>query len=167
MKPKRPPTPDSRLSRRYAGLDTRFWTGLLVVLVALTVPILEAFAQGGSFKVIVHVDNPTASMDAKTLSKVFQKKKRKWDHGETITAYDLESESPAREAFTRDIHGKSISAIQSYWQRKIFAGKDKPPDEVASDAEMMARVAEDPGAVGYVSGSTSLAAGVKELTISE
>lgn len=144
--------------------------GLLVLGLLVLAPF-SATAQdaGAGFKVIIHGDNPLDSMSAKELSKVFLKKTKQWpiEQKLRIEAYDLDDDADAREAFTRAIHGKSVSAIQSYWQRKIFTGKDVPLDEVDSDAEMMEKVAAEPGAVGYVSASTQLISGIKELSVTD
>jgi hypothetical protein len=58
-----------------------------------------------------------------------------------------------------------VSAVESYWQQAIFSGRSVPPLEKASDAEVLAFVRANPGAVGYVSGGADLGASVKELTV--
>ena len=49
--------------------------------------------------------------------------------------------------------GRSVGAVRAYWQHVVFSGRDVPPPQLASDAEVVKYVATHEGAVGYVSGS--------------
>ncbi|HEX9735528.1 MAG TPA: hypothetical protein VGG06_26470 [Thermoanaerobaculia bacterium] len=138
---------------------------LLSGIVLGLVLALWAAAQSSGFKVIVHQDNPTAGLSAKDVSNLLLKKKTKWD-GSGIAAdpIDLDGGSTIREAFSERVHGRSASSIKSYWQRQIFSGREVPPPEVRSDAEVIAFVRRTPGAIGYVSSDARLD-GVKELRL--
>ena len=62
--------------------------------------------------------------------------------------------------------GKTVSAVKSYWQQQIFAGREVPPVEKTSDAEVIAFVKANRGAVGYVS-DTAAVTGVRVLRVDE
>ena len=70
-----------------------------------------------------------------------------------------------RKEFSRVVHGRKVAAIKSHWQRQIFSGKGVPPVEFSSEEDLLFFVSETPGAVGYVSGSTPLVNGVRELAV--
>jgi hypothetical protein len=55
--------------------------------------------------------------------------------------------------------------VKSFWQRQIFSGSGVPPQERASDEEVLDFVRANPGAVGYVSSDTPNGAGVKVLEV--
>ncbi len=139
--------------------------GLFLLMVAV---FLLAWTPGESsdFKIIVHPDNPTSSLSAKAVSDYLLKKRGRWTrwNREMVEPIDLEAASPVRKAFTRAVHGRSVSSIKSYWQRQIFSGRGVPPPQAASDAEVVRFVAARSGAIGYVSSGTALN-GVKEITI--
>lgn len=145
----------------------------LVVLLAMAglapflAPASDAQEQDdAAYQIIVHADNPVETVDRKRLGKMFLKKIRRWDAlDESITPYDLEAQSEVREAFTRSVHGKSVSAIKSFWQRMLFSGRDVPPDELSDEAEMIEAVGEDPGGLGYVSADTELDDSVKTVEV--
>ena len=119
------------------------------------------------FQVIINAANPTESMSASTVAKIFLKKVRRWDNNESITAVDLDAKDPVRKVFTRKIHGKSVTAIKSFWQRMIFSGRGQPPEEKGSQEEVLEFVRSTPGGIGYVSDDITLGDGVKELKITE
>jgi ABC-type phosphate transport system substrate-binding protein len=87
------------------------------------------------------------------LSKIFMKKVQKWESGLAIAVVDQDQASPARAAFSKAVHGKPVSAVASFWQQQIFAGREVPPTEKANDAAVVAFVKSNAGAVGYISGS--------------
>lgn len=157
----------SRIQRLAGVPNLAIW---LVAAGLLTLVALSSYGQSGSvqaFVVIVKADNPATTVDSDRLSKMFLKKIKRWDEGATVLAFDQLESTEVREAFTRSVHGKSISAIKSYWQRMIFSGRDVPPEELDSDAEVMSAVAEADGGIGYVSPSAELTSSVKALRVTD
>ena len=116
--------------------------------------LVEGGASGRSsagFQVIVHPSNPVREVDRQFLRDAFLKRTLRWDHEVTIRPVDLTRDKPARQAFTRDVLGKSVPEVKSYWYQQIFSGKAVPPPEVDSDAAAVAHVMRHPGSVGYLS----------------
>jgi ABC-type phosphate transport system substrate-binding protein len=135
-----------------------------VVLLAALLLLGPVASQAADYQVIVHSSNPTDLLTKEQLGKMFLKKIVKWDTGTPIVPVDQAAASPVRVAFTKIVHGKPVSAIASYWQQQIFAGREVPPAEKAGDAAVLAYVKANPGAIGYISDGAS-ADGVKLLTI--
>lgn len=140
-----------------------FFVALAAILLAAVLP--PVFAQTG-FKVIVHKDNPVTSLSKDDFSNMLLKKKTRWDHGAPVSPADLDAKSTVRADMSKDVHGRSVSSIKNFWQRQIFSGREVPPPEMPSDADMVSFVARDSGAIGYVSPG-ALLSGVKVITISE
>ena len=145
----------------------RFFFSVLLLLAAFVMPGVVP-AQDEGFVVVVHALNPADSLEAKVVGKIFLKKVKRWpDSEQSVVPVDQGEKSEVREDFTQIVHGKRVSAIKSYWQRMIFSGRDVPPDELSSDAAVLAFVAANPGGVGYVTAGSSLSDGVKVLTLTE
>ena len=53
----------------------------------------------------------------------------------------------------------------AYWQKMIFSGREVPPPEKTSSAEVVAYVRANRGAIGYVAADAALGAGVRVLKI--
>jgi ABC-type phosphate transport system substrate-binding protein len=140
---------------------------LVVASLLFLADICPLEAQGNyPFKVIVNNDNPISAATKSEVSKWFLKKSTSWSTGGAIKAVDQAADSGVRADFTNAIHGKSVNAIKSYWQKKIFSGAGTPPPEVGSDAEVLSYVKSNPGAIGYVS-ATADVGGVKVLDIND
>jgi hypothetical protein len=117
------------------------------------------------FVVVVNAANPVGVLPAAEISRLFLRKSLHWPSGETVRAVDLHQESPARESFSRAILARGTAAVEGYWRKMIFSGRDTPPPERSSPPEVLAYVRANLGAVGYVPGGTLLPDGVKELRV--
>ena len=106
-----------------------------------------------------------SSISKDDLSKIFLKRATEWPDGAKAVAVDLKTSDAAREAFSQAVHGRGASSIRSYWQQQIFAGKEVPPEEKGSAADVLAFVAANPGAVGYVPVGTDVGSGVKAISV--
>ena len=139
-----------------------------ISIVVFALALMTAFAPRGvsaQYQVVVNSGSSVSTISKSDLSKIFQKKSRSLPDGTDAVPVDLDSGSSVRAAFSDEVHGRGVSAIESYWQQQIFAGKDVPPEAKASDAEVIAFVSSTPGAIGYVSAGASLGSGVKAIAV--
>lgn len=137
-----------------------FLLGLVLLAAAAARPLA---AQG--FTVVVHADNPATSLGKSEVSNIFLRRSARFASGKAAMPVDQAKSAPAREAFSKTVLGRSATAVVAFWQQQIFAGKAVPPAERASDAEVIAFVKANPGAIGYVATGTALGAGVKAVTV--
>lgn len=63
---------------------------------------------------------------------------------------DLKDWTPAKESFYTTVTKKNESQLKSYWSGLIFTGKGQPMTSVENDAAMIAKVAAETDAIGYV-----------------
>ncbi len=138
---------------------------LLALLLTLLPGLAAADRYNPGFLVVVHADNPAISIERSELSGMFLGKRGEWDEGGEVRVVDQTTGSAARKAFTELIHQRNVAAVESYWQRVHYAGRDVPPPEVLSDGEVLDFVRRDPGAVGYVDPSTAIDAGVRVVAV--
>ena len=118
----------------------------------LAVAIMPKMAFGDdSFKIIVHPGVKETSLTKVVLKQIFLKKTTQWQDGQWIKPIDQKKSSKVRQAFTKAVHGRSVSAVKNYWQQRIFSGRGVPPLEKSTDAQIVSYVLTHPGAIGYVS----------------
>jgi ABC-type phosphate transport system substrate-binding protein len=135
-----------------------------VVVLGLALAASAASAQEG-FKLVVNASNGASSVAKDEASQYFLKKKSAWPGGQTVQPVDQTDESPVRRAFSKAVLKKDVSAVKSYWQTQIFAGRGVPPPEKTSDAAVLAFVEANSGALGYVSAGVQVGRGVKEVKL--
>lgn len=130
-----------------------------VAAVLLSVIVSNASVEqddGPPFVVIVHSRMNQTSLERDIVAVAFLKKQTRWDDGTLIEPVDLESSSTTREVFSHAVLKRSVSAVRSYWQQRIFSGRGVPPPEVKSDQAAVRYVATHAGGIGYVSKKAEL-----------
>lgn len=132
--------------------------------VAVASPSPSPSTPRPGFQVIRNPDNPIDAVDRQFLEDAFLKKKTSWPTGAVIRPVDLAPAAPVRRRFSDEVLRRPVDAIRSYWQQRIFAGRELPPPELETDADVVRFVLREPGAVGYVS-STAALNGTKVLNI--
>jgi len=115
-----------------------------------------ARAESAAFVIVVHPSNGAGSASRDFLADAFLKRTTRWPDGEAISPVDLRADSPVRKAFSESVLKRSVAAVRSYWQQRIFSGRGVPPPELDGDEAVLRYVLSRPGAVGYVSAGAKL-----------
>jgi ABC-type phosphate transport system substrate-binding protein len=126
-----------------------------------------AAAEKASYRIIVNAANPETTVKREQLSSLFLKNVRRWPDATPVLPVDLSVTSPARAAFSKDVFGQDVVAIQTYWQGEIASGRGSPPPVKSSDREVVSFVDGNPGGIGYVSAGATLSGKVKLLKVTE
>jgi ABC-type phosphate transport system substrate-binding protein len=136
-----------------------------IMLLAAALLSLSAASevQAQEFVVIVNPANPVSALTRDEVSKLFLKRTTSWSAGGQVAVVDLAKSSKVREAFSQAVHKRAASAVDSYWQQQVFSGKDVPPPEKGTDADVIAFVKSNPGAIGYVAAAST--DGVKVVSL--
>src|SRR5512133_967174 len=122
------------------------------ILFAAALVALASPALAEEFKLVVNASNPIESMSKDQTSELFLKKSTRWSSGQVVHVVEP-GDQAVREAFYRNVAGKSLTAVKAYWNQLIFSGREVPPVSKSSDADVIAFVRSNPGALGYVSAS--------------
>ena len=138
----------------------------IALLVATGLAAASVFAaEPADFKVVVNGANTMTEIDVGNLSRIYLKQTASWPDGSEPFPVDMAPDTELRKEFSKAVHGRDAAAIKSYWQRQIFSGNGIPPMEFNSEDDVLFFISVTPGAVGYVSDSTPLTSGVKELRV--
>ncbi len=118
----------------------------LIVLLATSLLSFSALAS------IVVIGNPSGvdNLSSSDVKKLFLGKSTKLSNGTTARIVELADGSEGRIAFHEVATGRSEAQIQSAWSRLVFTGKAEAPIQVADYKAVVAEVAANSNAVGYV-----------------
>lgn len=130
--------------------------------------LLGREARGGpqEYRVVVHSQVKGNQIARAALATIFMGQAKSWGDGTVVLPVDQSFKADVRGAFTRRLLGKSLLEVQVYWQRQIRDGHTPPPVK-ASDDDVLAFVAANRGAIGYVSPTVTLPAGVKAIDVTD
>jgi ABC-type phosphate transport system substrate-binding protein len=138
-------------------------TMLRAMLGALLLVMLAMVAGAADFVVIVNNANSTSEISSSELKNIYLGKKTSWGNGTKVDVAVLEG-GKVHEAFCSGITSKSASQFANFWKTALFTGTGVPPKSARSDAEMIDFVRKNPGAIGYISAS-STPSGVKVVSV--
>lgn len=132
---------------------------VVVLLAASVAGVAAEPAESPSFLVVVSPDNPIKAITRQELARVFLKKTSRWSDGKPVTPVDQTARAAVRTAFTKRVLASEglehLSAVENFWLQQVYSGRGTPPPIKSSDADVLAFVLANPGAVGYVSGGVA------------
>lgn len=123
---------------------------MTATVLAAVILLPSAWAQ--DYAVIVHPSN-SATLKAKTVSKIFLAKTKKFPGGGQAVPIMQKSSSAISKKFIADVLKKRASQYKSYWSKMVFTGKGNPPKEVDDDAKAKALVTKNPSIIAIVAAS--------------
>jgi ABC-type phosphate transport system substrate-binding protein len=102
------------------------------------------------YLLIVNEKVPLRAMSRAQVTAYFLKRSTRFND---VAAHpvDQPEASPVRAAFSQAVLHKPPQAVEAYWRQRVASGRDVPPPEKRSDAEVLAYVRDTEGAIGYVS----------------
>jgi ABC-type phosphate transport system substrate-binding protein len=121
-------------------------------------------ASDQPFKVVVNASVQGKRIQKETLKAIFLRKTVRWGDGSPSQPVDLGLTTPVRLEFIQRVLGLSAVAVQQYWVSQITKGTQPPPVK-QNEEEVIAFVATQPGAIGYVSATTVTPETVRVLEI--
>lgn len=120
--------------------------------IAALAVLLAGFAPAqAQMAVVAHPGVSDASVDKGTLISIYSLEKVKWSDGKAVLPIDVKDDAVADAFYTA--LGRDAGQFKKVWMRKKLAGEGQPPQTVGTAAEVLAKVAATPGAVGFVPAS--------------
>ncbi len=122
-------------------------SNVMVVLGSLVFWAASAHAQ---VAIIAHKSVPADEIKKTELLDFYTGDIKKWGNQTPVVVFDLKSKSEVKEVFYNFL-GRSPSRMKSIWLKKMLSGEGEPPQALESEEEMVKKVAETAGAIGFVS----------------
>ena len=116
----------------------------IIAMLLLSLPLMAA----AELVVVTSPDSAVSSLSETEVRQYFLGENRSLD-GQRVQLLDLPAGHPAREAFYRELTGRSLDQMRSHWARQVFTGGGQPPREASSIHDMKTRAATR-GSLGYL-----------------
>ena len=123
--------------------------GLAILVLTLLIPLP---ARGADEVVTVvnkgtHVNLPMSRYE---LSSIFGMRQTSWPDGSMIRVYVLADDDQLNALFCKQILRVFPHQLRQAWDRLVYSGTGQAPVVLSSPKEMATRIANTPGAVGYL-----------------
>lgn len=90
------------------------------------------------------------SIPLSTLRAIYSMRLHRWPDGTPVRVYVFQDDTPEHAAFSKTVLQVFPHQLRQGWDRLVFSGLGQYPEQVASEREMLDKVAATPGAVGYI-----------------
>jgi len=99
---------------------------------------------------ITHAQNTTIELSKNKLRAIFAMRTAHWADGSPIHVFVLEDDNTLHATFCKDILGMYPYQLRRIWDRQVFSGTGVAPITVKTEQEMVERVSQTHGAIGYI-----------------
>jgi hypothetical protein len=118
----------------------------------LAVALLLCFATpGGAVELIANSSVSEMSLPRSMVRSIFIMRMTSWPNGTPIRVFVLGDKDELHADFSKRILGVFPHQLRRAWNRQIFSGTGQSPERVQSEREMLEKVSQIPGAIGYLS----------------
>ncbi|MDP2835316.1 MAG: hypothetical protein Q8Q28_18845 [Pseudomonadota bacterium] len=106
--------------------------------------------QAMAVEVVVNRGVATTSLAQASARALFGLRLTKWPDGRPVRVFVLPDGHPVHVALCKEELNSYPYQLRQAWDRLVYSGMAQAPIEVATEEEMISRVATTPGALGYV-----------------
>lgn len=125
----------------------RAFSNILVILFMVTAFSFVATAT----EVIVNKSVPSAKYSVGDIRAIFIMQKRLWPDNRQIKVYTLPDSNPLHKEFVKSNLHMLPHQIRRIWDRMTYSGTGNAPIQLDSEQEMIDKIANTPGSIGYLS----------------
>ncbi len=133
-------------SFRWKKFNAIFCCVLLSCLLFVT---NEAQAHG-HYRIVTHTGVSEQSLSVNVLRAIFSMRMRNWSDGSLIKVFVFADDDAVHHDFSKEQLNVFPYQLRLAWDRLVFSGTGQAPIRVNSYEEMLTKVANTPGAIGYL-----------------
>ncbi|MEQ1528024.1 MAG: hypothetical protein ABL925_01815 [Methylococcales bacterium] len=101
-------------------------------------------------EIIVNTSVPVKQYSLLDVRAIFAMQQRFWPNGERIKVFTLADADPVHKDFVKKNLDMFPHQLRRVWDRMIFSGTGEAPVQIASQAEMVEKIAGTPNSIGYL-----------------
>ncbi|MCU7844644.1 MAG: substrate-binding domain-containing protein [Candidatus Thiodiazotropha sp. (ex Monitilora ramsayi)] len=114
------------------------------LLLCLTAPL-------GAVDLVVNESVPLDTLSRSAVRSIFSMRTTSWPDGKPIQVFVMGDRTELHATFSKEILGVFPHQLRRAWNRQIFTGTGQAPAKVETEREMLDRITNTPGAIGYIS----------------
>ena len=115
-------------------------------------------------QIIVNPETEVSAIDRNRARLIFTMRINQWRNQKPVTVFVLPDDTSLHQSFTKGALQVYPYQLRRTWDRQVFSGTGQAPREVANEDEMIERVRQTVGAIGYISDQRDVP-GVKVIEV--
>ena len=125
-----------------------------LLLVALLAGLGSVPLRAAELTLALHPPPDISSLTLNQARSIFSMRIRMWPDGTPITVFVLPDDNPNHNDFVRGLLTLLPHQLKRNWDRLVYTGIGQAPIEVANEEEMLERLRNTPGGIGYIETGT-------------
>ena len=122
---------------------------ILIFIIIASLGFTNTAFSETQYAVIISSQN-TQSLSLDNVKRIFFGRIARFADGTKAIPINQTIKSDARKQFEQVILQKNPRKMQQYWASMVFSAKYDAPEEAQSDNEMLERISENNGSIGYI-----------------
>lgn len=139
----------------------RFST-LLTLILILFFSVYNQNVSAQAIKVIANSSVDLSDVSLQDLLFIYGLKNKRFSDGSRIVLFQFSENSDMNEVFYKKL-GRDYKIFKNVWIQQQFKGEGFPPTVVKNQIDMMNKIKDTPGAIGFISASIQVGPGLKVL----
>ncbi len=119
------------------------WKYALITILCLWCTVTPAQS------VIVHPKTSIKNLTLQSARAIFSMRLNRWQDNTSIIVFVLPDNNPIHRRFTKEKLSMLPHQLRRSWDRYVYSGTGMGPIEVKDEQEMLEKVMNTPGAIGY------------------
>ncbi len=122
---------------------------ICIFLISFFFAITDVIADE-HYQIVTHPDVNETSISKNYLRAIFSMRLRAWQNGVIIKVFVLPDDHKLHQDFSKEKLSLFPYQLRQTWDRLVFSGTGQAPTTVSSSEEMLTRITNTPGAIGYL-----------------
>jgi ABC-type phosphate transport system substrate-binding protein len=110
----------------------------------------SADSQESTILVVVNPSVESKDISVEQIRRIFSMRQITWPNDQVITVYVLSNQHQTHKNFSTKVLGMFPYQLDRIWNKMVYSGLGGEPIKVQSEQEMLERVSQKPGSIGYV-----------------
>ena len=127
--------------------------------------LLLLVSNAYALNLIINAENDTDTISQRKVRAIYGLHLKRWASGAPIKVFTYSDQSDLHRRFCKDLLLVFPHQLRAAWDRATYSGTGQAPIVVSSYEEMISKVIENPGAIGYVDSDELLDERIKTLQV--
>jgi ABC-type phosphate transport system substrate-binding protein len=107
-------------------------------------------SQASTIQVVVNSSVKSKDISIEQIRRIFSMRQTTWSNGQAITVYVLSNQHLTHQLFSTQVLGMFPYQLDRIWNKLVYSGLGDEPIKVQSEKEMLERISQNLGSIGYV-----------------
>jgi ABC-type phosphate transport system substrate-binding protein len=123
---------------------------LFNLLLLLSCAASPVYSDDTKLHIIANQSVEVDSLDQDQIRRIFTMYQTNWPNSQPIVVFVLANQHASHQLFSREALGLFPYQLERIWNKLIYSGLGEGPIRLQNETEMLTKVQQQPGAIGYL-----------------